>query len=112
MRGRFSLPGGVVEAGETLTEAVARELREELSVEADVIGFNRFVEPIEREGERVRTHFVIASFVARWRSGEPEASVEMEAPAWIEPQACAALWTTPELAGIIESAARIARERG
>jgi ADP-ribose pyrophosphatase YjhB (NUDIX family) len=107
MIGRFSLPGGVVEVGETLEEAVARELHEEVGVEADIIAFNRHVEPIEREGDRVRSHFVIASFVARWRGGEAHASEEVDAVAWIEPGASASLSATPELGDILASAARI-----
>ena len=70
-RGAFSLPGGVVEIGETLVAAAARELAEEVGVEAEIVGFVRHVEPIHREGERVRAHFVIAVFAARWRRGEP-----------------------------------------
>ena len=107
MIGRFSLPGGVVEVGETLHEAIARELDEEVGVEADIIAFNRHVEPIVREGDRVRAHFVIASFVARWRRGEARVSEETDAVAWIEPAAAASLPTTPELAEILESASRI-----
>ncbi len=111
MGGRFSLPGGVVEVGETLAEAAARELFEEVGVEAEIIAFNRHVEPIVREGDRVRAHFVIASFVARWRRGEARVSKEMDAVAWMAPEACAALLTTPELGEILESARRIERER-
>ena len=107
MIGRFSLPGGVVEVGETLHEAIARELDEEVGVEADIIAFNRHVEPIVREGGRVRAHFVIASFVARWRRGEARVSEETDAVAWIEPADSASLPTTPELAEILESASRI-----
>jgi ADP-ribose pyrophosphatase YjhB (NUDIX family) len=112
MIGRFSLPGGVVEVGETLAEAVARELDEEVGVEADVVAFNRHVEPIVRDGDRVRAHFVIASFVARWRRGEARVSEEVDAVAWIEPADCASLATTPGLADILESAARIESGRG
>lgn len=105
--GRFSLPGGVVQVGETLEEAVARELQEEVGVKADVIAFNRHVQPIERERARIRTHFVIASFVARWTAGEAHASEEMDVVAWIKPEACASLVTTPGLGDIVASAARI-----
>jgi ADP-ribose pyrophosphatase YjhB (NUDIX family) len=111
MAGRFSLPGGVVETGETLVEAAARELSEEVGVEAEIIGFNRHIEPIVREGGRVRAHFVIASFVGRWTSGEARVSREMDAVAWIEPEACGSLLTTPELADVLASAARIAGAR-
>ncbi len=107
MIGRFSLPGGVVELGETLAEAVARELDEEVGVEADILALNRHVEPILRDGDRIRAHFVIASFVARWRRGEARTSEEMDAVAWIDPSDCAALPTTPGLAEILKSAQRI-----
>ncbi len=109
--GRFSLPGGVVEVGETLVEAAARELFEEVGVEAEIIAFNRHVEPIVREGGRVRAHFVIASFVARWTRGEARVSKEMDAVAWIEPEASTDLLTTPGLDEILERARRIERER-
>lgn len=42
----------------------------EVSIEAEILAFNRDVEAIAYEGERVRTHFVIASFLARWTSGD------------------------------------------
>ncbi len=107
MAGRFSLPGGVVELGETLVEAAARELSEEVGVEAEIIGFNQHVEPIVREGGRVRAHFVIASFVGRWTRGEARVTEEIDAVAWVEPEACGALLTTPGLGDIIASAKRI-----
>ncbi len=107
MAGRFSLPGGVVEVGETLVEAASRELYEEVGVECAIIGFNRHIEPIVREGGRVRAHFVIASFVGRWTRGEARISKEIDAVAWIEPEDTASLLTTPELWDVIAAARRI-----
>ena len=107
MAGRFSLPGGVVEVGETLVEAAARELYEEVGVECEIVGFNRHIEPIVRERGRVRAHFVIASFVGRWTRGEARVSEEIDAVAWIEPERSASLLTTPELSEVIAAARRI-----
>ena len=105
--GHFSLPGGVVEIGETLAEAVARELMEEVGVSAEIIGFNRHLDAIAHEGDRVRTHFVIASFVARWMSGEARISDEVDRADWIDPAAPLPSPTTPGLGEILASAARI-----
>ena len=105
--GHFSLPGGGVEVGERLAAALARELMEEVAVEAEGIAFNRHLEAIIPEGDRVHAHFVIASFVARWTSGEPRLSDEVDAVDWVDPAATWPSPTTPELSEVLASAARI-----
>ena len=83
----FSLPGGVVEAGETLAEAALRELREEVGIEAEILGFLAPVEVIERdEAGAVRRHFVVGAHAGRWISGEPTIGPEALDLRWVGPE--------------------------
>ena len=106
LRGVFSLPGGLVETGETLAEAALRELREETGIEAEIVGFVRPVEVVGRDPDgRVRTHFVIGVHVARWLGGEGETGPEALELRWVRPDEVGALDGTPELAAIVSQAA-------
>ena len=101
----YSLPGGLVEPGETLGEAALRELREEVGVEAALIGFVAPVEFIERDDAgRVRHHFVICAHAARWTAGEPRAGDEALDVRWVSEADATALPATPGLAGVLRQA--------
>jgi 8-oxo-dGTP diphosphatase len=102
MASLYSLPGGLVEPGEKLEAAALRELREEVGVEADVLGFLDHVEMIERaEDGRVKRHFVICAHAARWRAGEPRTGSEAADVRWVREEEIAALPTTPGLARVL-----------
>ena len=63
----FTLPGGVVECGETLEEAITREVLEETALSIEPVGLAGHREVIACDAEkRVERHFVILSFAARW----------------------------------------------
>jgi 8-oxo-dGTP diphosphatase len=103
--GLFSLPGGVVELGERVTDAVVREIAEETRMSIEPLALAGFRETIVRDGDdRVERHFVILCFAARWRAGEPDLNEELSEARWIEPAELAALPTTPGLADIVAAA--------
>src|SRR5206468_7599724 len=75
--GLFSLPGGVVEAGETLHEAVIREVMEETAITIEPVALAGFRETITRDAaDKIERHFVILPFAARWIAGEPSLNEE------------------------------------
>jgi 8-oxo-dGTP diphosphatase len=106
--GAFSLPGGRVEAGETLEHAVLRELEEEVQVVARIVGFNRHVDAIMRnDSGDIRDHFVIASFVGEWISGDGTPGPEAGEVVWVAPADVGGLDVTPHLLPVVASAAAI-----
>jgi 8-oxo-dGTP diphosphatase len=109
----YSLPGGVVEIGETLIEAALRELREETGVIARIAGFNTHIEMIERDDAlRVRHHFIIASFAGIWMAGEGETGPEASDIVWADPFAFDGLSVTANLADILPRAYALVKGAG
>ena len=110
-KGLFTLPGGVVELGETLKQAVEREVREETGMTVEPVALAGFREAVVRDAQdRVERHFVILSFAARWQAGEPVLNEELSEAHWLEPAALAGLATTPGLAEIVAAAFERLRE--
>jgi ADP-ribose pyrophosphatase YjhB (NUDIX family) len=107
----YTLPGGAVETGETLMQAVTREVREETALEIEPVALAGHREAIVRDAQgRVERHFVILCFAARWLSGEPALNEELNDARWLAPAALSSLRTTEGLAEIVTAAIeRLAR---
>ena len=103
--GIWTMPGGVVEAGETLTEALVREIHEETGLAIEPVALAGHREVVVRdESGRVSRHFVIMCFASRWLSGEPMLNEELAEARWLKPAELASLKTTEGLAEIVAAA--------
>jgi 8-oxo-dGTP diphosphatase len=80
--GEWSLPGGVLECGETLGEAAIREAREETGLEVETADMLGVYERIIREDHRVRYHYVLIDFLCRPVGGELKAGSDAAEVGW------------------------------
>ena len=104
--GIYTLPGGGVELGETLEEAVIREVREETALEIALVALAGYRQAIARDAKGdIERHFVILPFAARWIAGEVTLNEELAEAHWLLPAELAGLTTTEGLAQIVIAAA-------
>ena len=83
-KGLWGLPGGMLELGETLAEAVRREVLEECGIEVDVGPLVGVFEPMQRDDEgRLRYHYVVLDYLARYVSGDLHAADDADDARWV-----------------------------
>ncbi|PIW29550.1 MAG: phosphohydrolase [Rhodobacterales bacterium CG15_BIG_FIL_POST_REV_8_21_14_020_59_13] len=78
LKGKWSIPGGKMEFGETVREAALRELKEETGIEARITRLIDVVDSIMED-----QHYVLIDFEAEWISGEPVAADDAEAAEFV-----------------------------
>jgi len=84
MLGKWTLPGGMLEVGESLTDGVIREVREETGLTVEPVELIELLDRIYREGDRVRYHYVIADYLCRVLGGALKAASDADAVRWVD----------------------------
>jgi ADP-ribose pyrophosphatase YjhB (NUDIX family) len=74
-----------VERGETLHEALVREMREETGLAVEPLEVLTVFDRIEAEGKDVTFHYVIVDYRCRWRGGEARAGSDALEVRWAGP---------------------------
>jgi 8-oxo-dGTP diphosphatase len=86
LEGQWSIPGGVLEVGETLVDGVRRELLEETGIEVRVGELLEVFERINVDADgRPRYHFVVLDYLCEALRGEARAGSDVTDVAWAAP---------------------------
>lgn len=108
LAGRWSLPGGALELGETLHEGLQRELREEIGLQTRVGPLIDLLDRITRDSDgRVRYHYVLADFFCHRVSGTLKPGSDADTVALADPDDLGSYELTDEAQTVIASARRL-----
>ena len=111
--GEWSIPGGVLEVGETLREGAMREAREETGLIVDageLLGI--FERLVPGEDGRLRYHYVLMDFLCVWTGGELLAASDAADVRWFRSEELEALKLAPDTLAVIQKAFETAAKAG
>jgi 8-oxo-dGTP diphosphatase len=84
LKGQWSIPGGLLEIGESLTAGVAREVLEETGLVVETVELIELLDRIHHEDDRVRYHYVIADYLCQVSGGVLLAGSDADEVRWAE----------------------------
>jgi mutator protein MutT len=102
--GRWSLPGGAVEVGETLHQAVTREVAEETGLEVEPVRLVGVYDNIVEEGGRIRFHYTLIDFLCRLVGGRTHPGSDASEARWVSLGDLEGVHLTPLARKAIEAA--------
>lgn len=109
LAGEWSLPGGVVEAGETLDSCVAREMREETGLDVAIGPVIEVFDRITRDDEgRVRYHYVLVDFLCWPSGGTLQAGSDVDTAVWADASDLSKYHLTEKATAVIARALELA----
>ena len=112
LQGEWSIPGGMLEVGETLVEGVRRELEEETGIEVRVHGVLEVFERISLDAAgKTAYHYVVLDYYCELVRGEVRPGSDVTEVEWVAEADLEKYSLTPSASQVIRKAFEIARER-
>jgi 8-oxo-dGTP diphosphatase len=112
LKGEWSIPGGMLELGETIVQGVRRELLEETAIETEVL---ELIEVFERitadDAGRPQYHFVVLDYLCEVVQGKAQAGSDVTDVAWVAESELGKYLLTPTATRVIRKAFEMARRR-
>lgn len=112
LQGRWTIPGGTVELGETLHQALVREMEEETGLEVEPLEVLTVFDRIEKAGGVVAFHHVIVDYLCRRVSGHARAASDALEVAWVGPEELGSYDLTEKASAVVSDALRTAERWG
>jgi len=116
--GQWSIPGGTIEIGETIEEAVGREMREETGLEVRVLELIELFDRIylqdgaASDRKKPRYHYVIADYLCELVGGEPRAGSDVTDLAFARENELSKFNLTEKATSVLKKAFAMSRARG
>lgn len=111
LKGWWSIPGGLVETGESLEEAICREVREETGLRVRPLGVVKIFERIMRDAKgAAEYHYVLIDYFCRMTGGVLRAGDDVSRVEWVRSRDLPRMHITEGTLGVIEKAFRERRK--
>ena len=105
LKGFWSIPGGIVETGEKLVEAICREVAEETGLNVEPYSMFEIFERMIPDAEgKPEYHYVLIDYLCRRIAGEPVAASDVSRVEWVSEQNLREYRLTEGTLGVIERA--------
>lgn len=111
LKGEWSIPGGMLELGESLEDGVKREVLEETGLRVRPLEALMVFDRVQKNGERVRYHYVIVDYVCRPTGGRLKSGSDVLDARWVKREDLPQYRVTPKAAEVIADAFRWFEER-
>ena len=107
LKGWWSLPGGILETGETLVNGIRREVREETGLEVEPESIFEIFERIMPDAAgRTEYHYVLVDYICHVAGGELQAASDVSRAAWVREDDLRSYRITEGTLAVVERAFR------